>query len=90
LQRIPNCRLIVIPPIVVDDAWVWVNGQYAGKRGHLDSYYRPAPVEFDVTPYVQPGRTNTVAVRVTTGFNNAGSTDGFMGRLFLYSPVAGK
>jgi len=77
----------VYSPIVVDDAWVWVNGQFVGKRGHLDSYWRPAPVEFDVTPFVQPGKTNIVAVRVTTGFNNAGSTDGFMGRLFLYSPV---
>ena len=78
----------VYTPIVVDDAWAWVNGEYVGHRGHLEPYYRPAPMDFDVTKQLKPGRTNVIAVRVTTGYCPAAVADGFMGRLFLYSPVA--
>jgi hypothetical protein len=73
-------------PIVVDDAWVWVNGRFVGHRGRIDPYMRPAPIEYDVTKLIQPGKKNTVAVRVGTGFCPAADADGFMGRLFLYSP----
>jgi len=74
-------------PIVVDDAWVWVNGQFVGHRGRIDPYMRPAPIEYDVTKLIQPGKKNTIAVRVGTGFCPASCADGFLGRLFLYTPV---
>lgn len=76
-------------PIVVDDAWVWVNGQFVGHRGHMDPYLRPAPVDYDVTSLIQPGKKNIIGVRVSTGLCATAVADGFMGRLFLYSP-AGK
>lgn len=72
--------------IVVDDAWTWVNGNFAGHRGHSDPYLRPAPIDLDVTKLVEPGKTNTIAVRVHTGLSASAVADGFMGRLFLYSP----
>lgn len=76
-------------PIVVDDAWVWVNGTYVSHRGHIEPYTRPAELQCDVTNLIQPGKTNIIAVRVHTGLCAAAVADGFMGRLFLYSP-AGK
>jgi len=80
--------LTLYSPIVVDDAWVWVNGQFVGHRGRIDPYMRPAPIEYDVTKLIKPGAQNTVTVRVGTGFCPAAVADGFLGRLFLYSPVA--
>lgn len=77
-------------PIVVDEAWVWANGAFAGHRAHMEPYYRPAPIELDVTKLVEPGKTNLIVVRVFTGFSASAVADGFMGRLFLYSPVATK
>ena len=73
-------------PIVVDDAWVWVNGTFVTHRGHIEPYTRPAELQADITSLVQPGKTNTIAVRVHTGLCPAASADGFMGKLFLYSP----
>jgi hypothetical protein len=75
-------------PIVVDDAWVWMNGSFVGHRGHLDPYIRPAPIEYDVTNLIQPGKPNVIAVRVHTGLCPTAVADGFMGRLFLYAPAA--
>jgi len=74
-------------PIVVTDAWVWVNGEFAGHRGHIDAYMRPAPMDIDVTAQIRPGVNNVIAVRVTTGFAAPSAADGFTGRVFLYSPV---
>lgn len=74
-------------PIVVDDAWVWVNGRYIGHRGRIEPYNRPAPLQFDVTTAISTGQPNVIAVRVGTGYCATAVADGFMGRLFLYSPI---
>ncbi|MHB9106311.1 MAG: DUF4838 domain-containing protein [Armatimonadota bacterium] len=79
--------LTLYSPIVVDDAWVWVNGTFAVHRGHIEPYCRPAELQYDVTDLIQPGKKNVIAVRVSTGFCPAAVADGFMGRLFLYTPV---
>jgi hypothetical protein len=79
--------LTLYSPIVVDDAWVWVNGAFATHRGHIEPYYRPAELRHDVTDLIQPGKKNTIAVRVSTGFCPTAVADGFLGRLFLYNPV---
>ena len=79
--------LTLYSPIVVDDAWVWVNGTFAVRRGHIEPYCRPAELQCDVTDLVQPGKKNVIAVRVSTGFSPSAVADGFMGRLFLYTPV---
>jgi hypothetical protein len=70
---------------VVDEAWTWVNGQYAGHRPYLEPYNRPAPLDIEVTNLVHPGR-NTIAVRVSTSTNRSQAADGLVSRLFLWSP----
>ncbi|HEY0866091.1 MAG TPA: DUF4838 domain-containing protein [Fimbriimonas sp.] len=72
-------------PFVITQAWIWVNGQYAGHRKYMDAYFSPAPIDVDVARLVRPGK-NTVAVWVDTGTNPADAAEGFLGRLFLYSP----
>lgn len=79
--------LTLYSPIVVDDAWVWVNGTFALHRGHIEPYCRPAELQCDVTNLIQPGKKNVIAVRASTGFCPSAVADGFMGRLFLYTPV---
>jgi hypothetical protein len=73
-------------PAVVAEAWVWVNGQYAGHRPYIEPNDHPAPMELDVTNLLQPGKKNVIAVRVSTSTNRSQAAEGFMGRLFLYSP----
>ncbi len=41
-------------PVVVTEAWCWVNGQYAGHRPYQEAYVRPAEMELDVTPLRPP------------------------------------
>ncbi len=74
-------------PFVTCEAWVWVNGQYAGHRKYLEAYISPAEIDMDITSFVKPGEKNTIAVWVSTGLSPAQAADGFLGRLFLYSPV---
>lgn len=73
-------------PIVNCEAWVWINGRYVGHRNYLDAYIRPAPLDFDVTGFIKPGERNTIAVWVSTGGNRSQAPEGFMGRMFLWSP----
>lgn len=82
----------VYSPVVTSQAWVWVNGRYAGSRKYLEAYIRPAPIDMDVTGLIEPGKKNMIAVWVSTGTNRTQAADGFQGRLFLYSPkpAAGK
>jgi len=75
----------VYTPFVTTEAWVWINGEYAGVRKYLDAYWSPAPMDIDVTNLVKPGK-NTIAVWVSTGTGRTQATDGFLGRLLLYSP----
>lgn len=44
---------------VYDNSEVWINGQYLGKRpnGYISFQY-------DLTPYIKPGKGNLIAVRV--------------------------
>jgi hypothetical protein len=63
-----------------------MNGKYLGQRKYQEAYIRPAPIAYDVTDAVVPGKTNVIAVRVGTGMNLTQAPDGFQGRLVLYSP----
>src|SRR5205823_2588900 len=67
---------------VVDEAWVWVNGQYAGHRPYLEAYTRPAALDLEVTNLVHSGH-NTIAVRVSTSTNRSQAADGIVSRLWL-------
>ena len=70
-------------PVVVTEAWVWVNGQYAGHRGYMEPCDQPAVLDLDVTPFIKAGQSNTVAVRVGTSTNRTQEAEGFQGRTFL-------
>ncbi len=48
----------------LNEAWVWINGQYAGHRPHRLWWGHRREVELDVTGLIVPGQVNTVAIRV--------------------------
>ncbi|NQU11818.1 DUF4838 domain-containing protein, partial [bacterium] len=85
-RKFARRSISVYSPVVTCQAWVWINGQYVGRRKYLDAYYRPAPIDLDVTRQIKPGQKNTIAVLVNTGVNRSQAADGFQGRLFLYAP----
>jgi hypothetical protein len=70
---------------VETEAWLWVNGQYIGRRPYVESYTRPIEVDMDVSSAIKPGR-NVIVLRVQTGLNAASAAAGILSRLFLYSP----
>lgn len=72
-------------PIVCDEAWVWVNGEYIGHRPYAESYIRPAEVKLDASKVVKAGK-NTIGVRVHTSSNRTQVAEGFQGPLMLVSP----
>lgn len=80
-------KIMLYAPFVTCEAWVWVNGRYAGHRKYLEAYISPAEINMDITHLVDCGKKNTIAVLVSTGLSPAQAADGFLGRLFLYSPV---
>lgn len=73
-------------PAVECEAWVWVNGKYIGHRPYHDAYERPNEIDMDITDALQPGKQNTIAIRVNTSTNAAQQAGGFYSRLFLYAP----
>lgn len=82
-------KVMLYSPVVIAEAWVWMNGKYIGQRKYQEAYIRPAPIEIDVTDAVAPGKKNVIAVRVSTGMNLTQAPDGFQGRLFLFAPKPG-
>ena len=70
-------------PAVVNEAWVWVNGQYAGHRAHSMPWFRPESVELDITPMIRPGRRNQITFRVLNNVDVFGAS-GIYERMFLY------
>lgn len=69
---------------VINEAWIWVNGEYAGhKKWDLWWAGRQAhECDFDVTDMVKPGETNNVTIRI---WNNA-EIGGVYRRGFFWSP----
>jgi hypothetical protein len=72
-------------PAVVNEAWVWVNGQYAGHRPYQSCWSRPQTLELDVTPLVRPGQRNQITFRVLNNMDVFGAS-GIYERMYLYSP----
>lgn len=79
-------KVLLCVPVVVTEAWCWVNGQYAGHRPYQEAYVRPAEMELDVTPFLRPGQANVIALRVDTSLSPAQAAEGLQSRVFLYSP----
>jgi len=77
-----NVRLFA--PAVVNEAWIWVNGRYAGHRPYLIPWHRPQAIDLDVSTLLKPGEKNTIAVRVLCNYEVWGA-NGIYERMFLYS-----
>lgn len=86
-EKFSGKKIMLYAPFVTCEAWVWVNGKYAGHRKYLEAYISPAELHMDITEFVKYGSKNTIAVWVSTGLSPAQAADGFLGRLFLYTPV---
>jgi hypothetical protein len=79
-------KVMLCVPVVVTEAWCWVNGNYAGHRPYQEAYVRPAEMELDVTQFIRPGQTNVVAIRVDTSLSAAQAAEGMQSRALLYTP----
>jgi hypothetical protein len=79
-------KVLLYVPTVETEAWAWVNGKFAGYRPYHEAYERPNEMDLDITPFVQPGKKNCIALRVHTGMNAAQAASGMISRAFLYTP----
>ena len=84
----PDREVRFFAPVVNPEAWLWVNGEYVGRRKYLEPYVRPATMDLDITDTVQPGKRNLIVIRISTGANRTQAPDGMLGRAFLYSPIS--
>jgi hypothetical protein len=75
-------------PTVSPEAWVWVNGEYVGRRVHKEPYIRPASLDLDIGQAAKPNARNLIVVRVSTGGNRTQAPEGLLSRGFLYIPDA--
>ena len=80
-------RVFLHAPAVETEAWVWVNGKFAGHREYREAYERPIAIDMDITDALQPGKTNTIAIRVHTHTNASAMAAGMTSRAFLYTPI---
>jgi hypothetical protein len=67
------------------EAWIWVNGKFIGHRPYQDAYYRPTPIDMDITSGIRKG-ANQITVRLHTHHRPAQMAGGLVSRLFIYSP----
>ncbi len=69
---------------VINEGWVWINGEYAGHRPWLLWWAGREPLEMDVdaTGKVKPGK-NTITIRVW----NSAEVGGLIRRGFLWAPT---
>ncbi len=80
-------KTMLCVPVVVTEAWCWVNGKYAGHRPYQEAYVRPAEMELDVTQFIRAGQTNVITIRVDTSLSAAQAAEGIQSRALLYTPL---
>lgn len=69
---------------VVNEAWVWMNGRYAGHRPYKMPWFRPHSMELDVSGLLKPGENNCITIRVLCNFDVFGA-NGIYEPMFLYA-----
>jgi len=69
---------------VVNEAWVWINGRYAGHRPYNMPWFRPHSMELDVSRLLKPGQKNHITIRVLCNFDVFGA-NGIYEPMFLYT-----
>jgi hypothetical protein len=73
---------------VINEAWIWINGQYVWHSPHQvwwwhpHGYGRDEPI--DVSQFIKPGESNTIAIRLW----NKAEVGGLIRRGFLWTPNA--
>jgi len=75
-------REVRITGEAINEAWVWVNGEFVGHKSHVIWWMGQSDFELDVTKAIRPGQKNTIAIRV---WNDA-EIGGLLNRAFLWSP----
>jgi hypothetical protein len=80
--------VVLFAPAVVNEAWVWVNGRYAGHRPYKMPWFRPQELELDVGALLKPGERNRIALRVLCNYDVWGG-NGIYERPFLYARKKG-
>ncbi|MBI4024307.1 MAG: DUF4838 domain-containing protein [Verrucomicrobia bacterium] len=65
----------------MNEAWVWINGEYAGHREHRIWWRGPHDFDLDVTKLAKPGK-NVIVIRV----GNDAEFGGLFRRGFFWSP----
>jgi hypothetical protein len=78
-------KVFLHAPAVVNEAWVWVNGRYAGRRPYKMPWFRPQEMELEVTKLLQPGAKNRITLRVLCNYDVWGA-NGIYERMFLFAP----
>ena len=64
LPEVPEGKRLLLHFGAVDEqAWVWVNGEFAGEHAHGEGGWQD-PFDIDITAQAKPGAANLVAVRV--------------------------
>lgn len=85
-ENIGNKKVYLYCAAIEPEAWVWINGKYAGHRALRDAYERPNELDLDVTDALAPGKTNSIVIRINTWTNPTQMADGLVSRLLLYAP----
>jgi hypothetical protein len=71
-------------PAVVNEAWAWVDGRYAGRRTYKMPWFRPQEMDLDVSKLLRPGEKCRIAIRVLCNYDVWGA-NGIYERPFLYA-----
>ena len=66
----------------INEPWFWVNGKYAGHQKHKVWWWHPHSFDIEVTDLVEPGKVNTIAIRLW----NKAEVGGLFRRGFFWSP----
>lgn len=74
----------LLGPAVVDEAWVWVNDNYVGRREYKQPWFRPHTLDMNVSRFIVPGKPNQITLRVLCNYDVFGAS-GIYERLFLYA-----
>ncbi len=83
-----NETVSLLAPAVVNEVWVWVNGQYAGHRPYLMPWYRPQALDLEITQFIKPGQKNQITFRVLNNIDVWGAS-GIYERMCLYAKSSG-
>lgn len=67
---------------VINEGWVWINGEYAGHKPHSIWWMGEHDFDLDITKLVRYGEKNLITIRV---WNNS-ELGGLYRRGFIWSP----